>query len=64
MAEKRRKYKGFGVLNRDAKLIWGTLRKSAEQAQYAFDNHNPDPTGEGIGETLVEVEIYINSCKN
>ncbi|MCP4143376.1 MAG: hypothetical protein GY755_24325, partial [Chloroflexi bacterium] len=58
-ADKRRKYKGFGVLNRDAKLIWGTLRKSAEEAQSIFENHNPDGGGEGIGETLVEVEIYI-----
>ncbi|MCP4184807.1 MAG: hypothetical protein GY761_16065 [Hyphomicrobiales bacterium] len=58
-AKKHRKFKGFAALDRRGNLIWGTLRTSAEEARNIFDRYNPDPSGEGQGEVITEVEIYI-----
>ncbi len=58
-AKKRRKFNGFAALDRRGNLIWGTLSTKAEEAQNKFDKWNPDPTEEGQGETITEVEIYI-----
>jgi hypothetical protein len=60
-AEKRRKFKGYAALNRRGNLLWGTLSIKAEDAQAKHDKWNPDGGGEGQGETIVEVDIYIKS---
>lgn len=54
-----RKFKGFAALDRRGTLLWGTLRPSADEAKRAFDRHNPDPTGQGMGERIVAVAILI-----
>lgn len=56
---KRRKFKGHAVLDRRGSLLWGTLATSPERAQELHDRTNPDPTGQGMGEQLVSVEIFL-----
>lgn len=59
-ANKRtRKFKGFAALDRRGNLVWGTFSVKKPDAQEKFDKWNPDPTGEGMGETIVPVEIFI-----
>lgn len=57
---KRRKFKGFAVLDRSGKLIWGTIRTKKEESEKLYQSWNPDPTGEGMGERIVEVEIFLS----
>ena len=59
--KKRRKFKGYAVLNWHGDLLWGTLSTSAEEAQKKHDNFNPDPTGDGMGESIVSIDIFINT---
>lgn len=59
----RRKFKGFAALDRCGNLVWGTLRTTEEAAKEAFDRWNPDPTGEGMGEVITDVTIYLNAEK-
>lgn len=60
-ATRRRKFKGFAALDRRGNLLWGTLATKADSAQAAHDRHNPDPTGQGMGEQIVPVKIIIGS---
>lgn len=61
MAGRYRKFKGFAAFDRRGNLLWGTLSIKAEDAQAKHDRHNPDPTGQGMGESIVEVYITIKS---
>jgi hypothetical protein len=61
MQPKRRRFKGHAVLDRRGSLIWGTLATKPERAQELFDRNNPDPTGEGMGEAVVPIEITLIS---
>lgn len=58
---RRRKFKGYAALDERGNLLWGTIRTTAEAAQELHDRFNPDPTGEGRGESIVEVNIYISN---
>ena len=58
---KTRTFKGFAALNRRGDLIWGTLSTKAATAQEKHDRFNPDGTGEGMGEKIVEVTILIKT---
>ena len=49
------------MLDRRGSLIWGTLATKPERAQELFDRNNPDPTGEGMGESVVPIEISLIS---
>lgn len=55
-----RKFKMFAALDRRGNPLWGTLATTLEEAQAHHDRYNPDPTGEGLGEIIVSVEIFIN----
>lgn len=59
-----RKFKGFAVLDRRGSLLWGTIRRTADEARSQFGKWNPDPAGEGHGEELKEVTIYISVENN
>lgn len=50
----------FVALNRRGDPLWGTLAPSAEEAQAHHDRYNPDPTGEGMGESISAVEIRLS----
>lgn len=52
-------YRGFAALDRRGHLLWGTIKRSEIEAQEAHDRFNPDPTGEGMGEAVVAVEIRL-----
>jgi len=56
---KRRKFKGFAALDERGNLLWGTICTKKDRAKELFDNWNPDPTGEGMLEKIVEVELYL-----
>lgn len=56
---KRRKFRGHAVLDRRGSLLWGTLATSPERAQELYERNNPDPTGQGMGEQLINVEIIL-----
>jgi len=58
-SKRRRKFKGFAALDRRGNLVWGTLSVKKLDAKDKFDKWNPDPQGNGMGESIVEVEIYI-----
>lgn len=60
-ATRRRKFKGYAALDERGNLLWGTIRTKRERAQELHDRFNPDPTGEGRGESIVEVEIYLKT---
>ena len=60
---RRRKFKGYAALDRRGSLVWGTLRTSAEEAQAVYSRHNPDPTGDGMGEQIVSVEIWLTRLR-
>lgn len=53
------RYKGFAVLDRRGHLLWGTIKRSEIEAQETHDRFNPDPTGEGMGEAVVPIEITL-----
>lgn len=53
------KYRGFAVLDQRGNLCWGTIKRTEEDAKAAFDKFNPDPTGDGMSETVVPVELYL-----
>tara|TARA_R110002094_G_scaffold125935_3_gene119955 strand:- start:3442 stop:3594 length:153 start_codon:yes stop_codon:yes gene_type:complete len=40
-------------------LLWGTIKRSEIEAQEVHDRFNPDPTGDGMGEAVVPVEIRL-----
>jgi hypothetical protein len=52
-------YRGFAALDRRGHLLWGTIKRSEIEAQDAHDRYNPDPTGEGMGEAVIPVEIRL-----
>jgi len=52
-------YRGFAAIDRSGNLCWGTISRREDEAQTKFDRWNPDPTGEGIGEVVVPVEIRL-----
>lgn len=52
-------YRGYAVLNRQGHLLWGTIRRNEIEAQEAHDRFNPDPTGEGMGEVVLPIEIRL-----
>ncbi len=53
------RYRGFAALDRRGHLLWGTIKRSEIEAQEAHDRFNPDPTGEGMGEAVVPIEIRL-----
>ena len=56
---KASRYRGFAALDRRGHLLWGTIKRSEIAAQEAHDRHNPDPTGDGMGESIVSLEIKL-----
>ena len=54
-----RKFNGYAALDRRGNLVWGTIRTTAEEAQAVYSRHNPDPTGDGMGERVVSLEIRL-----
>ena len=53
------RYPAFAVLDRSGHLLWGTIRRTEDEAQEAHDRYNPDPIGEGLGEAVVPIEITL-----
>lgn len=51
----------FVALNQRGNPLWGTLSTSPEEAQDRHDRFNPDPTGQGMGEKIAAVEIFIKT---
>ena len=49
----------FAALDRRGNPLWGTLATTPEQAKAHHDRYNPDPTGQGMGETIAQVAISI-----
>ncbi|MFC6792956.1 hypothetical protein ACFQE0_27400 [Methylobacterium komagatae] len=42
MSDRPRRWRGFASLNGpDGPLIWGTLRRTEDEARKAFERHNP-----------------------
>jgi len=58
-SSKPRKFKGFAAINRQGHLLWGTIRTTEDEAKSLHDRFNPDPTGQGMGEKIVSITIYI-----
>lgn len=56
-------YRGFAALDRRGHLLWGTIRRSEIEAQEVHDRYNPDPTGDGMGEAIVPIEITLTKPK-
>ena len=54
-----RRFKKFVMLDRRGNPLWGTMATDAEEAQKRHDRFNPDPTGEGMGEAVVPIEIEL-----
>ena len=52
-------YRGFAALDRHGHLLWGTISRKQEDARTKYDQWNPDPTGDGMGEVVVPVEIKL-----
>lgn len=52
-------YRGHAALNRQGQLLWGTISRSEIEAQERHDQWNPDPTGQGLGEQIVPIEIRL-----
>ena len=52
-------YRGHAAIDRHGHLAWGTISRTAEDAQTKFDQWNPDPTGNGHGERIVAIEIRL-----
>jgi hypothetical protein len=62
MAKDRpRKFKKYVALNRRGVPLWGTMANTATEAQEHHDRYNPDPTGQGHGETIVEATILLKT---
>lgn len=40
-------------------MLWETIKRSEIGAQEARDGFNPDPTGEGLGEVVLPIEIKL-----
>jgi len=59
-AKRPRKFKMFAALDRRGNPLWATLATTPEEAQAHHDRYNPDPTGEGMGENIVAVKIFID----
>lgn len=57
MLPKPSRYRGFGALDRRGHLLWDTIKRSEIEAQEAHDRFNLNPTGEGMGEAVVPIEI-------
>lgn len=53
------RYGGFAALDRRGHLLWGTIKRSEIEAQEAHDRFNPDPTGDGMGEVIVPIQIKL-----
>ena len=63
MTRKPSLYRGFAALNRQGHLLWATICRTADEAQTRHDRYNPDPTGEGMGEKIVSIEIYLTKSE-
>ena len=57
------RYRGFAALDRRGNLLWGTIKRSKIEAQEAHDRFNPDPTGDGMGEVIVPIQIKLTKPK-
>jgi len=53
------RYRGFAALDQRGNLLWGTIKRSEIEAQEAHDRFNPAPTGEGLGEVVIPIEIRL-----
>lgn len=56
-----RKFKGFAVLDRGGKLVWGTISMGRADALQTYRKWNPDPTGQGMGEMVVQIEMILKN---
>ena len=57
---KPRKFRGYAVIERpDGHLIWGTFRRTEDEARAAFERWNPSPPGFSPAARVLPVEILL-----
>ena len=60
MKTKPRKFKGFVVIERpDGHLVWGTFRRTEDEARAAFNRWNPTPIDNPHAARVLPVEILV-----
>tara|TARA_R110002049_G_scaffold175705_1_gene342986 strand:+ start:1554 stop:1742 length:189 start_codon:yes stop_codon:yes gene_type:complete len=56
---KPRTFKGFGVVTRQGRFLWGYSSPDKEQTRQAYERHNPQIEGHGDGYQLVKIHLKI-----
>lgn len=56
---KPRRFRKVLALDPRGNPLWATMATTEEEARERFERFNPDPTGEGMGETYVKAEINL-----
>lgn len=56
---KPRKFKGFGVVTRQGRLLWQYSRPTEAETRQAYERHNPQVEGHEDGYKLVKETKFI-----
>ena len=60
---KKRNFKGYGVLDRRGKLLWGSLMPKAHESEAYFHRHNPSVDGHEMLFSVVKVRIEFEDLR-
>ena len=59
MQPKRRRFRGYAVLDERGSLIWGTMHPESKKSRELFEKWNPTVGGYDHGEKLASIEITL-----